>query len=93
MGKVARQLTIGLLLAVASIAAISRSSAERAKFIRHSPCPSTGLHRGSCPGWEVDHIVPLCAGGADRTSNMQWLTVSDHRKKTTIDRRVCRRLG
>jgi len=23
----------------------------------------------------VDHIVPLCAGGADAPSNMQWQTV------------------
>jgi hypothetical protein len=49
------------------------------------PCPATGLHRGACPGWHVDHIEPLCAGGAE------WITVQDHRFKTFVDVRECRR--
>ena len=40
--------------------AAPRSMAERAAFVRHNPCPATGLRRGSCPGWEVDHVVALC---------------------------------
>ena len=51
---------------------------------------ATGLRGGSCPGWEVDHVVALCAGGADKRANMQWLTVQDHREKTRHDRRICR---
>ncbi len=70
--------------------AAPRSMAERAAFVRHNPCPATGLRRGSCPGWEVDHVVALCAGGADTRANMQWLTVQDHREKTRHDRRICR---
>lgn len=69
-----------------------RSSAERAAFVRHNPCPATGLRRGSCPGWEVDHVVALCAGGTDSRANMQWLTVQEHREKTRHDRRTCRAL-
>lgn len=68
-----------------------RSAAERAAFVRANPCPATGLRRGKCPGWEVDHIIALCAGGADARENMQWLTVQDHRQKTRIDRRICRK--
>ena len=43
-------------------------------------------------GYEVDHIVPLCAGGADRPENMQLLTKAAHREKTRRDLRLCRQL-
>lgn len=68
-----------------------RSAAERAAFVRHNPCPATGLRRGTCPGWEVDHTRALCAGGPDTRENMQWLTVQAHREKTRSDRRICRK--
>jgi hypothetical protein len=73
-------------------ARIQRSAAEVLAFKRHNPCPSTGLHRGSCPGYQVDHVQPLCSGGPDTRENMQWLSVSDHRVKTRQDVRVCRYL-
>jgi len=41
----------------------------------------TGYPQGR-PGYEVDHIVPLARGGADKPSNMQWLTIPAHREKT-----------
>jgi 5-methylcytosine-specific restriction endonuclease McrA len=34
------------------------------------------------PGYEVDHIVPIARGGADKLFNMQWLTIPAHREKT-----------
>lgn len=71
--------------------AAERSAAERLAFIRHNPCPATGLRRGACPGWEVDHIVPLCARGPDHRTNMQWIRKEDHRLKTLVDVRECRR--
>nr|WP_315471728.1 HNH endonuclease signature motif containing protein [uncultured Rhodoferax sp.] len=40
----------------------------------------------------MDHIIPLCAGGADSAENLQWLTREDHKAKTRIDVRECRRL-
>ena len=69
-----------------------RSAAEVLAFKRHNPCPSTQLRRGSCPGFEVDHVQPLCSGGPDTVANMQWLSVADHRIKTRQDVRVCRYL-
>jgi len=39
------------------------------------PCPSTGQTRGACPGWNMDHIIPLACRGFDAVSNLQWLTV------------------
>lgn len=53
--------------------AISRSAAERAQFQRTYPCPANGARRGACPGWEVDHVIPLACGGCDAVANMQWL--------------------
>ena len=36
----------------------------------------------NCPdGFEVDHIHPISRGGAHSISNLQYLTVSDNRKK------------
>jgi len=40
--------------------------------------PSTKLTREAFPDWHVDHFVPLCAYGADRSIKMQWLT-ADHK--------------
>lgn len=74
-------------------ARILRSPAEVSAFRRLNPCPSTGLARGACPGYHVDHIIALCAGGADSVVNMQWITVEDHRFKTLVDVRECRRLA
>lgn len=37
----------------------------------------------NCPeGYEVDHIVPLSKGGLHTISNLQYLTVSENRKKS-----------
>lgn len=74
-------------------ARVLRSPAEVSAFRRLNPCPPTGLARGACPGYHVDHIIALCAGGLDAVVNMQWLTVEDHRFKTLVDVRECRRLA
>lgn len=80
------------LLAFSVEARIERSAAEVLAFKRANPCPSTQERRGSCPGWEVDHIQPLCTGGPDTRANMQWLSVEGHRTKTRQDLRVFRYL-
>lgn len=69
-----------------------RDMRERAAFKRANPCPSTGLRRGSCPGFVVDHIRPLCAGGADRPGNMQWQERTEAARKDVEERRECRAL-
>lgn len=69
-----------------------RSAAAVAEFKRENPCPATGKPRGACPGWQIDHITPLCAGGADLASNMAWAAVKDHKVKTKLDQAMCRRL-
>ena len=70
---------------------IPRDRAEVRAFRAEHPCPATGRTRGSCPGWEVDHTQALCAGGLDHRSNLQWLSKEDHRFKTLVDVRECRK--
>lgn len=36
----------------------------------------------NCPeGYEVDHKIPISKGGAHSISNLQYLTITDNRKK------------
>jgi hypothetical protein len=70
-----------------------RDPHQRAAFMRQHPCPSTGKTRGACPGYVVDHIKPLCAGGADHPRNMQWQTVADAKVKDREERKLCRSMG
>jgi hypothetical protein len=74
MGRLAA-IAIALLVALPAAAdRIQRDPRQRAAFERSHPCPATGRTRGACPGYVVDHVEPLCAGGADRPENMQWQT-------------------
>lgn len=52
---------------------IVRNRAMLRQFARDFPCPSTGRHETSCPGWDIDHVIPLACGGADKPKNLQWL--------------------
>ena len=79
-----------LLLATAPlVSAEARDPAQVREFRAAHPCPATGRTRGPCRGYEVDHVTPLCAGGADRGFNLQWLTIEAHRLKTRDDVRRC----
>lgn len=83
--------------AVPAIGAIVTANAERIQrsakavkdFRKANPCPATQEPRGPCPGFIVDHVVPLCAGGADAPSNMQWQTVEDAKAKDRDEHREC----
>ncbi len=59
--------------------------------MQQHPCPSTGEAKGRCPGYVVDHIKPLCAGGQDRPSNMQWQTTAEAKNKDRLEREQCKR--
>jgi hypothetical protein len=64
---------------------IRRNSAARRVFGRLNSCPSTGATAGACPGYVIDHIVPLKRGGADAPENMQWQTVQDAKAKDRVE--------
>lgn len=70
-----------------------RSVQVIAAFKKRWACPVTRAHIGACPGWAVDHIVPLACGGADAVWNMQWLpdqikSASGEFSKDHFERRI-----
>lgn len=98
MKRMTHPLRVSVVLFVSAIIGIGADARPQrdhkavAAFQRANPCPSTGAHRGACPGHQVDHVTPLCAGGFDRPDNMQWLPVDEHQRKTRADLLVCSRL-
>lgn len=66
-----------------------RSRAAKDEFKREYPCPSTGKGYGRCPGYVIDHIVPLACGGADSSYNMQWQTIAEGKAKDKTERKHC----
>lgn len=84
---------IVLLLCTVDVvdAKTQRDPHQRALFVKSHPCPANGKARGACPGYVVDHILPLCAGGADHPRNMQWQTVAQAKKKDVLEAEQCRR--
>lgn len=81
--------SLALILCVGVGHAQERSQAAKSEFKKGNPCPSTGKSGGACPGYQIDHRKPLAAGGADHKSNMQWLSVDQHKAKTKSERRSC----
>lgn len=80
-----------ITLLYTSVSAGPRSSSARLEFKRHNPCPATGQRNGTCPGYVIDHIHPLCARGPDRPENMQWQTRADSLVKDREERSMCLR--
>jgi hypothetical protein len=72
---------------------LGRDPKQRSAFYRLNPCPVTGKTRGSCPGYVIDHRTPLCMGGPDHPSNMQWLPTEDAKKKDRPLVAQCRARG
>ena len=78
---------IGLIFALAACCHTpqeppkKRDAGMRKLFIAQHPCPSTGKTKGACPGYVVDHIVPIKRGGGDNPYNMQWQNIEDGKDK------------
>lgn len=83
---------LGLVFLGAQAWAIDRSRAVTEEFQHLYPCPATGKTKGACPGWIKDHVIPLCAGGADAVDNMQWQTKANAGVKDRQEWAECRAL-
>lgn len=70
-----------------------RDPAQVRLFRTMHACPSTNDMTGACPGWVVDHIYPLCAGGKDLPSNMAWQEQRQSYLKDRLERDFCRCLA
>jgi hypothetical protein len=69
---------------------IARSTAAVNAFKRANACPATGkASTASCPGYIVDHVVPLCACGEDKPTNMQWQTLAASKAKDKLEDAQC----
>lgn len=76
---------------------IMRSRTVLRDFKALYPCPSTRRSTGACPGWALDHVIPLACGGCDAVGNLQWLpdsikSASTPSAKDRFERRIyCKR--
>jgi hypothetical protein len=52
---------------------IRRRSDVLTAYRKAHPCPVTGVSSGACPGWSINHIIPLASGGCDAVVNLMWL--------------------
>jgi hypothetical protein len=60
---------------------IARSAKAKDEFKHGHPCPSSGKASGACPGYVIDHRVPLKRGGSDAPENMQWQSTAAAKAK------------
>lgn len=81
-------LCIGVLDCLLS-SAFARDPAQAAAFRKTHPCPATRNTAGPCPGFVVDHLIPLCWGGADSPSNMAWEPYTESLIKDQFEREAC----
>ncbi len=86
-----KRLSCALLLICLALPVVADGRPERSRAQVRAFLRQQGLER-TPEGYEVDHIVPLCAGGKDAPENMQLLTREQHREKTKKDLRLCRKI-
>ena len=66
------------------------SNATRTDFVKANPCPATGESELACPSYGIGYATPLCAGGSDDISNMQWQRVEEAKEKDRLAQQQCK---
>lgn len=78
-----------LLMSVAF--ADARDAKQVYAFRKANACPATAkAGMGACPGWVVNHIIPLCYGGQDAPANMEWEQSAPSFKRDAFERAICK---
>ena len=79
--------------AAATLASPGASAGPRlaeVEFQRLNPCPANNAREGDCPGYAIQHVVPLCLGGPDVAYNLRWQRLADLKRNEVADARDCR---
>ncbi len=76
-------------VSISASAGIKRSASAKAEFKLAHACPSTGMHKGACPGYVIDHVKALACGGEDAPHNMQYQTKVEAKAKDKWERKGC----
>lgn len=84
---------LSLMFSDPSSAVSQRSSSARTHFAHDTPCPGTHQNRLPCPGFVIDHKIPLCAGGLDAPVNMQWEEYAESKRKDKEEVYWCHLIG
>lgn len=63
----------------------NKSASIKREFKAKTICPATGIYSQKCAGYWIDFIIPKKCGGPLELSNMQWLSIDDHKKKTKYE--------
>lgn len=67
----------------------SKGKIVRSRAVVQAFKRQTGYTKGR-KGYVVDHVKPLCAGGLDVLSNLQWQTKAEAKIKDRVERTQCR---
>lgn len=58
-------------------------------FRKEKPCPKTQKYgMGACPGWALNHPMPLACGGCDEVSNLMWMRNDVKRIVDSYERKI-----
>ncbi len=91
---------IGTAVATVLLASWPAAAQQIASTSETEVCASDGrpgsaysrAHRTYRPGragYEHDHVVPLCLGGADTDANLAWQPLDEAREKDALERHAC----
>jgi hypothetical protein len=77
-----------MLLALLLVTSAMLDAAPRSRAVVRRFMVASGYPHGR-PGYVVDHVIPLCAGGPDTPANMQWQDIRASYRKDVYERALC----
>lgn len=77
-----------ILLFLLSLLSVDTPRIHRSRPLLESFKQITGYPTGR-PGYVIDHVIPLCAGGVDALTNLQWQEKHASYRKDVYERALC----